>query len=70
MKATALVTALITILLIAFLISLILALPVMWLWNATLPELFGFKEIGLWMAWKLALLASFLFKSTSVKTSE
>ena len=49
----------VTILLAAFFVSLILALPVMWLWNATLPELFGFKEINWWMAWKLSMLLGF-----------
>lgn len=54
------------ILLAAFFLSLILALPVKWLWNATLPELFGFKEIDWWMAWKLAMLVGFL---TPIKIS-
>ena len=49
----------VTILLAAFFVSLILALPVMWLWNATLPELFGFKEINWWMAWKVSMLLGF-----------
>jgi len=49
-----------TILLAGFFISLILALPVMWLWNATLPELFGFKTIDWWMAWKLNMLVGFI----------
>jgi len=64
------VSIIVTVILLAFLISLILALPVMWLWNATLPEMFGFKEIGLWMAWKLAFLSSLLFKSSNVSTSK
>ena len=45
---------------IAFIASVVLAFPVMWLWNSTLPELFGFKEIGLWTAWKLMLLVSLI----------
>lgn len=70
MKFASIVSVVITVILLAFLISLILALPVMWLWNATLPEMFGFKEIGLWMAWKLAFLSSLLFKSSNVSTSK
>lgn len=70
MKATAIITLIITVLLVAFLLSLILALPVMWLWNSTLPELFKFPEIGLWMAWKVSFLSSLLFKSSNVKTSK
>lgn len=53
---------------IAFILSVILALPVMWLWNSTLPELFKLNEISLWMAWKISLLCSFLFKSHSFKS--
>jgi hypothetical protein len=70
MKASAIISIIITVVLLALLISVILALPVMWLWNATLPELFKFPEIGLWMAWKLAFLSSLLFKSTSTTTSK
>jgi hypothetical protein len=55
---------------IIFILSVVFSLPVMWLWNSTLPELFGFKEIGLWMAWKLGFLCSFLFKSFSVASSK
>jgi uncharacterized membrane protein required for colicin V production len=46
-----------------FLFSLILALPLLWLWNATMPELFGMKEISWWMAWKLMLLSSIVFNN-------
>lgn len=55
---------------VLFLISLVLALPLLWLWNATLPELFGFKEITWWMAWKLMLLTSIIFKSFSISSSK
>lgn len=48
---------------VIFLVSLVLALPLLWLWNATMPELFGMKEITWWMAWKLMLLSSVLFKN-------
>lgn len=54
----------------AFFFSLILALPIWWLWNNTIPELFGLKEIDWWMAWKISMLTSFLFKSNvSLKKS-
>jgi len=53
-----------------FLLSLLFAFPVKWLWNSTMPELFGFKVIGVWMAWKLSFLSSLLVKSTTtVRTS-
>jgi hypothetical protein len=56
-----------TVLLAAFFISLIFALPVKWLWNATLPELFGFKEIDWWMAWKISMLVSFITPKITTK---
>ncbi len=43
--------------------SLLVTLPVMWLWNALLPDLFGIQEIGFWQAWGLYVLASILFKA-------
>ena len=57
-----------TILCIVFLISLLLSLPVMWLWNSTLPDLFSFKSIDWWTAWKLSMLCGFLF-GTSVRSA-
>ena len=32
-----------------------------WLWNTTLPEVFGLKEISVWQALKIILLAGILF---------
>lgn len=64
--AAVIVSAILGVIALAFALSVLLAFPVKWLWNATLPELFGFKEIGVWMAWKIALLCSFLFKSHSI----
>lgn len=43
-----------------FLLSLVMSLPVMWLWNSTMPDLFGFKEITWWTSWKMLMLISFL----------
>jgi hypothetical protein len=48
---------------VLFLITILLAYPTKWLWNATMPELFGLKEIGVWMAWKISLLCYILFKA-------
>lgn len=47
---------------VLFLITILLAYPTKWLWNATMPELFGLKEIGVWMAWKISFLCYILFK--------
>lgn len=70
MKFTAALGAFFVAIGVIFILSVVFSLPVMWLWNGTLPELFGFKEIGLWMAWKLSFLCSFLFKSFSVASSK
>lgn len=52
---------------VAFGFSLLLAYPVKWLWNSSVVEMFNFKEIDVWMAWKLSFLASLLFKPSSWK---
>ena len=44
-----------------FFVSLIIALPLMWLWNSTLPNLFAISPIDWWTAWKLMVLSSMLF---------
>ena len=31
-----------------------------WLWNITMPEAFGLKEIRFWVAFRLLLIAAFL----------
>lgn len=48
-------------------LSAVLALPVMWLWNGVLPNLFAttpFKPIDFWNAWGLLLLCGLLFKGS------
>jgi len=42
-----------------FFVSLILALPVMLLWNSTMPDLFKISPIDWWTAWKLMMLSTF-----------
>ena len=37
-----------------------------WLWNITMPEVFGLKEITFWQAFRLLLLAGFLFGAGSI----
>lgn len=46
-------------------LDMLLAYPVMWLWNAVIPSLFGLKEIVWREAFFLLLLCSFLFKGYS-----
>lgn len=43
-------------LLIAVLISFLLALPIMWLWNAVMPVMFGLPKITYWLAYGFTLL--------------
>ena len=31
-----------------------------WLWNITMPEAFGLREIRFWVAFRLLLIAAFL----------
>jgi hypothetical protein len=44
--------------------------PLMVLWNWLMPTIFGLPEIGFWQACGLQLLATILFKSTSLKTNK
>lgn len=48
---------------VLFTISMVVALPVMWLWDWLMPELFGLKTITWFQAWGLTFLCSLLFKS-------
>jgi hypothetical protein len=32
-----------------------------WLWNSTIPEIFGLPKIGFWQSFRLLLIASILF---------
>ena len=50
-------------------VSLLVGLPVMWLWNALMPGIFGLGEIGFWQAVGLSLLAGFLTRGSSSSAS-
>lgn len=41
---------------------LLLAYPLMWLYNITIPEIYGLSEITFWQMYKLSLLVGFLCK--------
>lgn len=45
--------------------AILVALPVMWLWNWLVPELFGLKSITFWQAFGLLVLCGSLFRSSS-----
>lgn len=46
-----------------FAMILLYSLPVYFLWNWLIPEIFGLKVITFWQALGLTTLCSFLFKS-------
>jgi hypothetical protein len=54
----------------AIVIALFISLPVMWLWDAVMPDMFGLKEITWTQALWLSLLCSLLFKSSSSKSKD
>lgn len=51
-------------------IALAAAVPLHFLWNWLMPELFGLKSIGYWQAWGLFWLCGLLFKSSSLSSSK
>jgi hypothetical protein len=55
---------------IGFVFALLITLPVMWLWNGVMPEMFSMKEIDLWMAFKISLLSMILFKSSGSSSKD
>lgn len=50
---------------VAFGMILLFTLPVYWLWNWLMPDIFGLKVISFWQALGLTTLCSLLFKSHS-----
>ena len=43
--------------------SALLSLPVMWIWDSFMPDIFGLNTITWLQAWGLSLLCGMLFKS-------
>ena len=39
---------------------------IMWLYNAILPEMYGFKPIGYWQLFGLYMICGYLFKTHNV----
>lgn len=46
---------------IALVILFFLILVFKWLWNITMPEVFGIREVTFWQAFRILILASILF---------
>ena len=55
---------------LAMLAMILFGGPLMVLWNWLMPTIFGLTEITFWQACGLQLLATILFKSTSLKTKK
>jgi hypothetical protein len=45
---------------IAIAVFFLLVAVFQWLWNTTMPEAFGLKDIRYWVAFRLLLIAAFL----------
>jgi hypothetical protein len=57
-----------TMLLLIVLIPVVIAIATaifQWLWNITMPQVFELKEITFWQAFRILLLAGFLFGAGS-----
>ena len=54
------ITAIIVITLISVFLILFSAL-LRWLWNMTMPQVFGLKEITYWQAFRILIIAGILF---------
>jgi hypothetical protein len=51
--------------LLALSTALLCSLPVMWLWNAMMPDVFGMKQLTWVQALWLSLLCALLFRTTT-----
>ena len=50
-------------------IALLTVIPVYYLWNWLMPEIFGLTTLTFWEAFGISLLASCLFKSSNSTSS-
>ena len=57
-------------LILSVVLSFIGAIPLYYLWNWLMPELFNLKVITFWQGWGLLMLASILFKSNTTTTKD
>ncbi|MBM7855797.1 succinate dehydrogenase hydrophobic anchor subunit [Desulfohalotomaculum tongense] len=51
---------------LAVLVLFVLAGLLMWLWNITVPQVFGLKQITYWQAFRLLIIAAILFGGGSI----
>jgi hypothetical protein len=64
------INSILTVLGVLILAVLLFGAPLMLLWDWLMPTLFGLPEITFWQACGLQLLATLLFKPTSLKTNK
>ena len=38
-----------------------------WLWNITMPQVFGLKRISYWIAFRLLIIADLLFSGSHIR---
>ena len=62
--------AVFAVIVLVIIIPVLMTLPLMWLWNWLMPQLFGLKELGFWQALGLACLSSILFKGGSASSKK
>lgn len=51
-------------------VALVMALPIMWLWNWLMPDIFGLIEIGFWQALGINIFSGILFRNNSNNTDK
>lgn len=51
-------------------IAIIMGFPMMWLWNALMPSIFGLTKITFWQGVGLNLLSGLLFGKISYKENK
>lgn len=51
-----------------FLIAILQTIPLWFLWNWLMPEIFSLPTISLWQAFGLSILSSILFKSSNTNS--
>jgi hypothetical protein len=51
-------------------VAILYAYPVKWLWNDTLPGMFGLPILSTFKAWEILVLTGMLFRSTNTSKSK
>lgn len=53
-------------LVVIIIFSLLIALPIKWLWNGVMPDIFGLPEITFWKAYGMYLLFHLLLRGVTI----